>query len=120
MSGTCVAVFSGEYDIAAKQSLRDDLRGVGKEPALVLDFSGVSYIDSSCITELLELHRYRRSQGFEPETIVLAHPVLKRLFDVLDLFRILRCVESLDEALPWNGEAAMVIYMTHGAEDVAV
>lgn len=105
--GSTVIVFTGEYDLAYKDQLRKQLLGVHLEPSLVLDLSEATYIDSSFVTELVKLHHARDAHGFGPETIVLRHPMLQRLFDILDLNTTFRIVRTLDDAIATDGEMSV-------------
>lgn len=104
-----VVVFRGEYDLACKDHLRKFLESY-IEPNLVLDLSEVSYVDSSFVTELVRFHRRRREKDFDPEVIVLAHPMVQRLFEILDLGSLFQVVGTLDEALANNGKAMSIQY----------
>jgi STAS domain len=53
-------VFAGEYDLAVKEQLREELDRLVDEPAVVLDFSDVSYIDSTCVGRIDEAPRPAR------------------------------------------------------------
>jgi anti-anti-sigma regulatory factor len=66
-----VMVFGGEYDLACKEHLRSDLARIADSPDVVLEFTDVTYIDSTVIIELLRLHRSRATKGYSPLTIVL-------------------------------------------------
>lgn len=109
-----VIVFAGEYDLACKDQLRDEFLSVQSEPSLVLDLSEVSYVDSSFVTQLLRLHQYRHASTFATETIVLRHPMLRRLFAVLGLQSTFRLVDTLDEAIGTNGEVTSIRYAFSG------
>jgi anti-anti-sigma factor len=113
MAGT-VIVFVGEYDFACKERLREELREAYTEPNLILDLSDVSYIDASFVTELVRLHQARRRRHFVPEVVVLCHPMLQRLFDILDLGNTFRVVGSLGEALADNGKTISIQFAFHG------
>lgn len=113
MAGT-VVVFAGEYDLATQDRLRQEFLEVHKEPELVIDLTEVSYVDSSFVTELVRLHRRRHEEVLNPEVIVLRHPMVRRLFDILSLENIFRVVETLDEALAHNGKTMSVRYAFSG------
>ena len=116
MAGT-VVVFRGEYDLACKDHLRKFFEAY-VEPNLVLDLSEVSYVDSSFVTELIRLHGRRREKNFASEVIVLGHPMLQRLFEILDLGNVFHVVRTLDEALANNGKAMSIQYAFRGGEDI--
>lgn len=117
MAGT-VIVFAGEYDLACKEQLRDELVEVYSEPHLVIDLGEVSYVDSSFVTELVKLHQRRNEKHFDTEVIVLQHPMLRRLFDILALGNIFRVVGTLDEALANNGKTMSMRYAFSGGDGI--
>ncbi len=107
---TVVMVFSGEYDLASKEPLRAAFDAVSEAPRVVLDFSGVTYIDSTVIHELVRIHNARAVRGLERETIVVRNESLLRIFDIVNLAAVLRVVESLDDAVAKNGAHISVQY----------
>lgn len=109
-SATTVMVFSGEYDIASKDEVRAAFNAVSGAQRVALDFTDVTYIDSSIIQELVRLHNARVAGELERETIVLRNRNLIRIFELLHLTSIFRVVESLDEAIGKEGEDIIVQY----------
>jgi len=109
-SGTVVMVFNGEYDIASKHQIRTAFDAVSKYPRVALDFSDVTYIDSSIIHELVRLHNTRAAGALERETIVVRSENLLRIFELLNLASFFRVVETLDEAVGKSGEDITVQY----------
>jgi anti-anti-sigma factor len=107
---TVVMVFAGEYDLTSKEQLRTTLARLSTMPRVVLDFSDVTYLDSTVITELIRMRKLRAASGFERETIVFQHPPLKRLFDILDMGKVFRLVGTLDDAVEKNGAPVTVQY----------
>ena len=47
-----IVVFAGEYDLACQKELRREFDRLHEQPNVVLDFSNVTYLDSTCIAEL--------------------------------------------------------------------
>jgi anti-anti-sigma factor len=94
---TVIVVFAGEYDLACRRELRREFLRLENEPSVVLDFSGVSYMDSTCIAELLLLDKSRQEKGFARETIVIpAGTRIARIFEVANLTNVFNIVESFD------------------------
>lgn len=113
-----VIVFAGEYDIASKDRLRRELESLESESSLVIDFSEVTYVDSSCITELLRMNHARRAKGYETAAIVVKRGnAVRRIFEIADLPALFKVVETLDEAVKKNGETATVRYAFPGTYD---
>jgi anti-anti-sigma factor len=89
-------VFTGEYDLAVKEQLRDELDSLVDEPAVVLDFSDVSYMDSTCVAELMRNRELRASRGLPPPTIIIkAGNRIRRIFEILGLLTAFDFVEEL-------------------------
>jgi anti-anti-sigma factor len=111
---TVVLIFVGEYDLACKGQLRAELERLADITNVVLDFSGVTYMDSTTLTELIRLHRLRAENLHERETIVLKHKHIKKLFDMLELKKVFRLVDNLDEAVGDPASNADVRYAFTG------
>ena len=93
-------VFSGEYDIGSRDRLRRDLSKLATEGQVVLDLTRVTFIDSTCLAELLRLQQVRDSGGLEPLTVVLKRDgPIYRLLDLVNLTDAWRIVESAEEAV---------------------
>jgi anti-anti-sigma factor len=107
---TTIMVFSGEYDLAARDQLRAALDSISAAPRIALDLSDVSYIDSTIIHELLRLHNARAAHELERETIIVRTANLLKVFGVLSLASVFRIVESLDEFVAKDGEHIVVQY----------
>lgn len=90
-----MVVFAGDYDVGSKSSLRSLLDRIAEIPHLVLDFREVTFIDSTCVTELLRMHTLRIANNLARETIVLGKTPIRRLFEVLDLYRVFNVVEDV-------------------------
>jgi anti-anti-sigma factor len=95
---TAIVTFAGEYDIAAKERLRADLNRFVDVSNVILDFSAVTFVDSTAIAELVRLHRLRAENLYERETIVVGAPSLRRLFGLLQLNKIFEIVDVLEDA----------------------
>jgi anti-anti-sigma factor len=109
-----VVVLAGEYDVALKQQLRADLDRLVDVPNVILDCSAVTYVDSTIIAELISLHRLRAENRYERETIVLNHRHVVKLFDLLDLKKVFRIVDRLDDEHREGCENAEVHYAVRG------
>jgi anti-anti-sigma regulatory factor len=92
-----MVVFAGEYDVGNKTSLRTLLDRISEIPDLVLDFREVTFIDSTCVTELLRMHTLRITNSLPRETIILGKTPIRRLFEVLDLYRVFNVVEDVGD-----------------------
>ncbi len=106
---TVVMVFAGEYDIASKEQLRAELQLLVPVSDLVLDFTQVTYLDSTAVSEMIRMHRLRADHLYERETIVVHNENIQKLFDMLQLHEVFHLVGTLDEALG-NGQPAAIRY----------
>lgn len=75
-------VFSGEYDVSCRKQWRDELERLSCEANVIIDLSDVTYLDATCMTELLRLHERRHANGFGRETVVLNRPLVRRLLEL--------------------------------------
>ena len=84
--GLSVLVIEGEIDLACSPDLRAMLHGFAKKkvPALVLDFTGVNYVDSSGLATLVEYVRLAQPFGGK---LGLTH-VSERVRTIFDLVRL--------------------------------
>ena len=110
-----VIVFAGEYDLACKDQLRHELEPLESERSLVIDFSEVTYVDSTCITELLKMDSARKAKGYETAVIVIKRGnAVRRIFEIAELSTVFRIVDTLDEAVGKNGESSTVCHAFPG------
>lgn len=114
-----VVVFAGEYTLGSKDKLHRELSRLATKPRLVLDFSEVSYMDSTCIAELMRMEQRRADAGFQTAHIVTQAPVLIRIFSALTLDRVFRVVPTLDRAIDSDIEGLHVEYAFCGDDGTA-
>src|SRR4051812_50151926 len=99
-------------DMAAIRSFRAGVEAAIDDRdlrTLVLDMSGVQFMDSSMLRELLRLNQELRQQGAWPVLAGLQGPV-RRLLDLTRTAELFRLAESREAALapapgpdPWDG-----------------
>jgi anti-anti-sigma regulatory factor len=112
--GTVVKVFSGEYGLSRKLSLRADFDSLCDKSTVVLDMTAVSYLDSGVINEILRLHMLRVERHLSPLSIVRSSPNLKRLF-AIPFFSALFCIaDTISEVLPNDGAPVYIQYARAG------
>jgi anti-anti-sigma factor len=112
-----VVVFAGEYDVACKVQFREELSRLKTQGDVVLDFSDVTYIDSTIIAELLLLAKDRIYSGLQPQTIVLSNNSgVKRIFELVRLGKVITIVDSLERANR-NGAADVRYAFSSRSED---
>jgi hypothetical protein len=59
---------------------------------------------------MLRMHARRHDKGFDRETVILGRPLVRRLFDLLNMQSVVRVVESLDDAMQRQRFAPKVRY----------
>ena len=84
--GVYIIVLEGEIDLACSPELREilNVQAQAKRPTLLLDFAGVSYVDSSGLATLVEY--VRNAQEFSGRLALAA--VTTRVRTILDLVRL--------------------------------
>lgn len=84
--GVSIIAIEGEVDLACSPELRDILHAhaEAKRPALLLDFEGVGYVDSSGLATLVEY--VKLAQEFGGKFALAA--VTERVRTILDLVRL--------------------------------
>jgi anti-anti-sigma regulatory factor len=104
-----LVVFSGEYGVACKERWRQELEDLSHEQSVIIDFSDVTHLDATCMTEMLIMHDLRHAKGFERATVILRQPAIRRLFDAFKMHDVLRIVDSLADA-PGGRRPAPVVH----------
>lgn len=99
--------FAGEYDLASKETLRAALAFLEDATTAVLDFSKVTYIDSTVLTELVLLQQKRAGNGLDRPTLVLQNPAIRRLLQIVSMTDLFRIVASRSEALGEHGDTVV-------------
>ena len=107
---TVVMVFSGEYDLSSQQQLRRAFDSLAPKGRAVLDFTRVTYIDSTVLSELVRLNTLRLEARLDAVTLVTSNSNIRRVLSLVHLTDVLRVVDSLDAAVSHNGKAATVTY----------
>jgi anti-anti-sigma factor len=116
--GPIIVVFMGQYDLTHKAQLRKDFDALRDEPNLVLDMSAVTYLDSTCVSELMRLHDLRSRKGYERFALVRNPVLFRRLFEILNMGNLFRIVDALDDVLAKDGNPAAVRYAAPGNEQL--
>ena len=95
-----VVSITGDIDLESSPKLRDFLKPLSskKTPALLLDFSGVNYIDSSGLATLIEY--FQAVQGFKGKLALAAlSPRVKNVFEIVRLEQIFSLHPDIPSAL---------------------
>jgi anti-anti-sigma factor len=99
--GLAVLVLDGEMDMAGIRAFRAGVEAaIGDRDlrTLVLDMSGVPFMDSSMLREILRLNQELRQQGAWPVLAGLQGPV-RRLLDLTRTAELFRLADSREAAL---------------------
>jgi anti-anti-sigma regulatory factor len=113
-SRTALTIFAGAYDVTCKRQWSEELECLCTEPDVIIDLSDVSYLDATCLTEMLRMHERRRYNGFDRETVILGQPLVRKLFDLLKIEGAVRIVECLDDATEPQKSAPIVHHAFYG------
>jgi anti-sigma B factor antagonist len=95
-----IVSISGDIDLETSPQLRDFLKPLAtkKTPALLLDFGGVEYIDSSGLATLIEY--FQSVQGFKGKLALAAlSPRVKNVFEIVRLEQIFSIHPDVPSAL---------------------
>jgi anti-sigma B factor antagonist len=94
---TSVVSLAGELDLSVIPTIEDRLfRECRSRPAIVVDLSGLTFIDSSGIALLIQA--FRETKG-ELHTVVAPGSQVERVFAIAGIGRALPLFPSLDEAV---------------------
>jgi len=92
----------GELTIETAPSLVEALGALAREraaPSLVIDLRDVTYLDSTCLSALLEARRVQDRQGGELTVLVVAGGHVADLFRISGTQKLLGVREDADGAL---------------------
>jgi anti-anti-sigma factor len=100
-----VARLSGELDIAAAPGMGERIHGAvpTSARALVIDFSGLDFIDSSGIAMLFGLARKLGSRRQQLHVVARSGKPVARVLDIVEFDRAAPVHETLDDALAETG-----------------
>lgn len=93
-----VIALSGDWDIYRRDELEAALRPARECPEVVLDFSAVTYADSTVLSALAVMRKERVARGY-PASRVVPSASIARLFEITQMSRLWPCFETVDDAL---------------------
>jgi anti-sigma B factor antagonist len=103
VGSTSVVSFQGEVDLENSPTAREVLLDrVRRGRDLVVDLSGVSYIDSSGIASLVEAFQEARKQGTR-FALAAVSPSALRVFELARLDQVFAIHATLEDALAHGG-----------------
>lgn len=100
IDGVCVLQLEGEIDLAVSPQLRDTLaqHAKARRPALLLDFSAVSYVDSSGLATLIEYVREAEEFGGKFALAAVSQRV-RTIFELVRLHEFLALHDTVETAV---------------------
>lgn len=99
-SGTTIVRPAGEIDLHNSPSLRTALLALAerKPPRVIIDLSGVTYVDSSGVGTLVEFKRRQERGGGGKVILAGLQPRVRSVFEITKLDQFFVIVGSVDEA----------------------
>ena len=94
-----VITLEGEWDLSRGDELRRRLERGAAHRDMVLDFSRLTYIDSTCIGALMRLRTQRVAKGWHAGQAILPSGHVLRILHICNFQELWSICESLDEAL---------------------
>ncbi|MCK4938836.1 MAG: STAS domain-containing protein [Rhodospirillaceae bacterium] len=102
--GVNVLALEGEVDLQTSPKLRDELlECISNKKPLVVEMSGVGYIDSSGVASLVEAFQTARSKNLEFSLAALGDAPM-RVLKLARLDGVFIIHETLEDALSSNGK----------------
>jgi anti-sigma B factor antagonist len=87
-AGSLVVATTGELDIAAVQTVREEIARREPGERLTIDLRGLSFLDTSGIQLVVEAFRAARDDGFEL-TVLRGPERVQRVFEIAGLDSVL-------------------------------
>jgi anti-sigma B factor antagonist len=100
LDGMPVASLEGEIDIANAAELRDELFATlsNQPPGLIVDLSGVTYLDSRGVHVLLQLAERMRVRHQQLRLVVPDTALIKRVLQLTHLDQIVAIDSTVEDA----------------------
>lgn len=89
----------GEWDLSRGNELRRHIDRAVEHPRVVIDLSGVSYIDSHCIGMLVRMRTQRVAKGYEPSRLILKSGNVRRVLGLVGVHTLWSVYDSREQAL---------------------
>ncbi len=95
-----VVTVTGEIDLATASQLSTKLDGVDLSRPVVVDLSGVTFIDSSGLNALVQLRQKMQATPTPSRLgVVVSRPSTRRIFEVTGLSEVFALYDTATEAL---------------------
>ena len=105
LNGAVVISFEGDVDLQSSPHAREVLlECVNRNRPLLVDLSGVNYIDSSGVASLVEALQNARKRGSNLFLVAVSETAM-RVFKLARLETVFTIFDTLEEALAKTGES---------------
>jgi anti-sigma B factor antagonist len=97
--GASIVVLKGEIDLESSPAAREILlQSIGGTDKLLVDLSGVTYIDSSGVASLVEALQASKKDGTQFALAAVSEPT-RRVLELARLDKVFTMHKSVDEGL---------------------
>jgi anti-anti-sigma factor len=90
---------TGDFDVYSTEKLKRALAPAYDQPNVIIDFSGVRYLDSTALTVLIRMRKRRAMKGLPPSRFLGLNENLRRLFEITHLDEVWPVCSTLAQAL---------------------
>ena len=98
-AGAVIAAFQGEVDLEHSPKARKVLlEAIGRGPKVLVDLSGVEYIDSSGVASLVEAFQKAKKNGVD-FALVSVNAAARRVLELARLDKVFVIHENLSDGL---------------------
>ena len=98
-SGVSIVLLAGDIDLESSPEARNVLlECVGRKKPMLIDMSGITYIDSSGVASLVEAFQAARSQGFSFALTALSDSA-RRILQLARLDKVFTIFASVDNGV---------------------
>jgi anti-anti-sigma factor len=99
-SSVDVVRFDGELDVSRRSELESALRQASGGRGVLIDFAGVSYVDSTVIAELLRFRNHAAANG-RLVAVLIGSPQLARVIEYAGLSQAFAVFDDRADALTY-------------------
>ncbi len=93
---TPVLTLTGEVDISNVGDFQRALEATPHEDVIVIDMASVEFLDSTALAALVRFRNARVARG-SSVTLVIASPLVQRIFDITNFDREFKIVRRLED-----------------------
>lgn len=93
----------GEWDLSRKAELHALLLRAYDHDNVVVDLTGVAYMDSTALSQFAIMRKSRGGAGYEPARFVVPSEHLRKLFAIVGFDKVFPIFSTLEEAIADSG-----------------